>query len=554
MPDLKYCISSHDLGFLQIVADFWGLTLQASDARSALPKLTQMLLVPSLVLEVVEALPGEARKAIDALIVHEGWLPWSRFTREFGPLRDMGPGKRDREKPFLEPTSASEILWYRGLIGRDFLRHDGELEECAYIPEDLLALMPPILRLGHETPGRAASPDEQARVILASDRVLDHACTLLAALRMGDPLRSPAVQIWQPPQPVVHALLVAMKLITSSEQLVAEDARPFLEMPRGAALTWLASGWQNSKQFNDLWLMPGVICEGSWQNDPVLARQRIIAFLSEIPEGRWWHLESFINTIYKREPDFQRPAGDFDTWLVRDAATGESLVGLQHWDAIDGALVRYIITGPMHWLGFTDLATREEDGPVTAFRLSKQSEALFLGKPITGLPHDDQPIEVFSDGKLIAGTHTSRLARYQVSRFCHWVAETNDQYTYQLSPSSLEGAAEQGLKIIHLRTLLKKYGETFPPSLDKALKLWEQIGEQAQIYQGMVLQVNSQQILQALRDSPASRFIDELLGPTAAIIQPGAVDKVAAALARLGYLAEVKFLGEIPDDHREEQL
>jgi len=455
-------------------------------------------------------------------------------------MREMGPGRRDREKPYLDPVSPVEALWYRGLIGRDFLRRQGLLQECAYIPDDLLDLMPPVVTQGPLPPGRPASPGEIAHILPVSDRLIDHACTLLAALRMGDARRSPAVEGWQPPLDFVHALLGAVKLITSSEQPVPEDAQPFLQMSRGEALVWLVRGWRESSLFNELRLLPGVICDGTWQNDPSTARQKILSHLSEVPEGKWWHLDSFIKTIFDREPDFQRPAGDFDTWLIRDAVSGESLAGIEHWNAVDGALVHYLITGPMHWLGLMDLASPGKGQPISAFRFSPWAESLLMGQPVECLPVEDQLIEVFSNGVLIASTLTPRLARYQVSRFCLWREETDTQYIYQITPLSLSQAAEQGLKIIHLEKLLKKNGQTLPPALVRALNQWQKYGSQVHIQPATILQVETPQILQALRESSAGRFLGESLGPTSAIIQPQAVEKVAEALTRLGYLSEIE--------------
>ena len=253
MPDFTHCLQIQDLGFLQIVAELWGVELTAADARQALPRLAESLLVPALALEVVEALPETARQALDALLAKGGWMPWSRFVRDYGGLREVGPGRRDREKPHLNPISATEVLWYRGLIGRDFLRREGELQECAYIPDDLLALLPPVRPIGQQPLGRAALAGEVKAVMPATDRILDHCCTLLAALRLGDPQRSPAVENWQPPLAVVEALLSAVGTITTGEQPVLEDARAFLEMPRGEALAWLVKGWRQSEDFNELW-------------------------------------------------------------------------------------------------------------------------------------------------------------------------------------------------------------------------------------------------------------------------------------------------------------
>ena len=552
MPDLQHCLQDHDLGFLEIVAELWGVELTAADARQALPQLVKSLLAPALVLEVVEALSQTARQALDALLAHDGWMPWSRYVRDYGGLREVGPGKRDREKPHLNPISATEVLWYRGLIGRDFLRREGELQECAYIPDDLLALLPPVSPLGPQTPGRAALPGEVKVVTLASDRVLDHCCTLLAALRLGDAQRSPVVESWQPPLEVVEALLSAVGLITSGEQPVLEDARAFLEMPRAEALAWLVKGWRQSDEFNELWQVPGLICEGAWRNDPRAAREQILAWMSELPKYVWWNLDTFTAAIFERTPDFQRPAGDFDTWLIRDAANGEPLSGMEHWQEVDGALIRYLIAGPMHWLGLVDLAAPVDGQIPVAFRFSAWGMDLLAGQPPIGLAEEDQILKVLSDARIVAGNHSPRLARYQVSRFGLWQKETEDAYTYQLTPQSLQEAAGQGLKVTHLETLLNQYGEPIPPSLVSALRRWRKDGGQVRIHPCVVLRVEDPIILSLLRNTPAERFLGDLLSATAVIIHPDATEKVRAALARLGYLSDVTFIGgetgEAPDE------
>ncbi|MCB2213951.1 helicase-associated domain-containing protein [bacterium] len=550
MPDLKHRLQNQDLGFLEIVADFWGLALNAPDARAALPKLVKGMLNPDILLEVVEALPDPARRALETLQANEGWLPWPRFSRAFGPLREVGPGKRDREQPHLNPVSAAEVLWYRGLIGRDFLRRAGELQECAYIPDGIRDLLPPPQSIEPGPPGQAASSDETIYKIPATDRILDHCCTLLAALRLGDPGRSPAADTWQPPLPVVHALLGAVRLISSEEQPVPEDARPFLEMPRSEALAWLVQGWRASDLFNELRLTPSLTCEGAWRNDPQTTRETVLDLLRDLPAGQWWQLDSFIEAIRERQPDFQRPAGDYDSWLIQNAQTGDSLIGEEHWDDVDGALLRYLITGPMHWLGLMDLAAPEADAAPAAFRFSEWADALLQGGVPPGLAAEDQPFVGHSDGQLTVPRLTPRLARYQVSRFGEWLDETESTYTYRLTPESLGAAAAQGLKVSHLETLFSKFGEEPPPSLITALENWEQKGQRAEIAPGIVLQVSDPKVLQALRDTPASRFLGTPLGPTAILVHKGAVEKVRKALARLGTLSEVDFTD--PDETADE--
>src|SRR5690242_12485268 len=121
MPNLEHSLHDRDLGFLKIIAERWGIDLRAPDARTALPDLAHALISDAeRVHEVVEALPGDAHEALARLQRSQGRLPWTDFSREFGEVREMGPARRDRERPDLSPVSAAETLWYRALLARGF--------------------------------------------------------------------------------------------------------------------------------------------------------------------------------------------------------------------------------------------------------------------------------------------------------------------------------------------------------------------------------------------------------------------------------------------------
>src|SRR5512139_1680505 len=105
MPDLYKSLQHQDISHLQIVAGLWGVVLDESEPRKALQQLAPALLDPLKVDETVASLPEEAHLALDDLISNEGKLPWSLFIRRHGELREMGPGRRDREQPHLRPIS-----------------------------------------------------------------------------------------------------------------------------------------------------------------------------------------------------------------------------------------------------------------------------------------------------------------------------------------------------------------------------------------------------------------------------------------------------------------
>jgi hypothetical protein len=546
MPTLYQNLRNHDLGHLKIVAGLWGVELEAPDARQAATSLAQAMLDLSLIEEVVESLPAEAQAALADLLSHRGRQPWSLFTRRFGSIREMGPGRRDRERPYLDPASPAEALWYRGLLARTFFDTDTGPEEFAFIPEDLIPLLSVARPTAQRALGRPANPGERAHPLPTSDRILDDSCTLLAALRLGLPLSEIETAWITPPLPPYRLTLHALSSLLSAAGLVdaermprPEPARLFLEAPRGEALAQLVSAWLDSVEFNELALIPGLSLEGEWENDPLRARRAALDFLSTVPEGTWWSLAAFVEAVRQAHPDFQRPAGDYDSWFIRDRLTGEYLRGFHHWDTIEGALLRFIVTGPLHWLGLIDLAAPASGEPPSAFRTSKWWGALLERSTPAGLPPEDEALQVRSDARLRLSRHVPRTLRYQLARFCEWEGLGGGAYQYKVTAASLERARQHGLRASHLLALLRRHAPAVPPALVKALERWEERGTEARLGRLVVLRLSSPAILQELRASRAARFLGDPLGPAAVIVKPGARDKILTALAEMGLLAEV---------------
>ena len=542
MPILSESLQGRDLGHLRIIAGLWGIELDEQDTPSAILQLSRLLLNESIVNDIVSDLGSEAKSALDDLIQHAGRLPWAQYTRTYGEVREMGAAKRDREHPHEHPISAVEVLWYRALVARAFFDIPAGPEEFAYIPDDLLKLIPQATGKGMPMIGRQASALEYAYISPVNDLILDHACTLLASLRLGiDPPDSYTSQSGEELTRVfMKSILLAGELLDESGIPIPEPVRIFLEAKRGDALAQLFRTWKQSTLINELHLLPELIIEGNWVNDPLRGRLILLDYLSNVPAETWWNLGSFVSAIKQRSPDYQRPAGDYDSWFIRHKTNAEYLRGFENWDEVDGRLIRYILTGPLYWLGVLDLARQEEGQEVTAFRLSAWSKALLQGESPKGLPLEEEPLVARSDARLSARRLVPRRVRYQVSRFCEWEKETPDEYQYRISAASLARAGQQGLTVTQLLSLLNRNAKTVPPSLVKALERWEKQGIEVRMEKMVVLRVVSDDILQALRKSRASRFLGESLGPTTIAVKPGAVDKVLGVLAELGYLGEIR--------------
>jgi hypothetical protein len=543
MPDLAQSLGGHDLGYLHIVAEFWGISFEAAEFQQGVEDLVPLLIEPQHVAEVVASLPAEAQDALDDLQRNAGRLPWSLFTRRYGLIREMGPGRRDRTQPYLDPISSAEVLYYRALVGRSFFDSAGGPEEYAFIPDDLSAILTRDRVAVEPTLGSTALSAQRAHLLLASDRILDDACTMLAALRLGVPEDEVPLSPFPGPFPLtpvtLKKLLRAAGLLDESDLPKSKPTRVFLESTRGEALAQLDLAWQNSESFNDLALIPGLVLEGEWTNDPLTTRGAIMDFIGTIEQGTWWNLASFVAAIHQEYPDYQRPAGDYDSWFIRHDESGEYLRGFEHWDQVDGQLISFIITGPLHWLGIVDLAAPAEDKPITAFRTSRWSPDLLGGQAPKGIPAEEGKIQIRSDASLHLSTNIPRSVRYQIARFCQWEGFEGNSFRYRITPHSLERARNQDLHTNQLLTLIRKNTELIPPNLVKALERWQEHGSQARMARVVVLRVGSAEILEELRASKAARFLGDPLGPTVVIVKPGARDKVLKALAEMGYLGEI---------------
>jgi len=543
MPDLVQSLHAYDLGHLHIIADLWGIDLEAPDVRQGRRNLARALLDEALVKEVVEVLPQEAREAMDALIGSGGRLPWSQFIQRFGEVREMGPGRRDREKPYLDPVSTSEILWYRALVVRAFFDTEGGPKEFAYIPEDLLSLLPSKSDLTNFPLSRPVPPKERAHVRKANDRILDQATTLLAAIRLSfdEEEIGEVAEDWEVSPTKLTSLLKVARILDEDGELMAEEARLFLEGPRGESLARLVEAWLNSREHNDLRFMPHVRAEGEWMNDPYQSRHTVLDLLSQLDKKTWWSLPAFITAMRTHRPDFQRPAGDYDTWYLRDVHTGIYLRGFEHWGAVDGAYLRYLVVGPLHWLGMMDLAAPDKDSPPIAFRFSLWAENLLSGQPPEDFPAESEGLSVDSQGQVLLPPLAPRALRYQLARFCDWAGKKREQYAYRITSASLARAGEQGLEVKQLLALLRKNASApLPPNVTQALEHWNQHGAQVQFESVMVLRTKHPHVMEKLRASRAARFLGDPLGPTAVVVKAGAWEKVVAALVEMGYLSDIK--------------
>jgi hypothetical protein len=549
MRSLSRMLQDHDRGQLKIIAEFWGLAVSADPVPIAAEHLAAEMLDSQLLGEICAALPPGAAGAWRALQVAGGRLTLADLERRFGALPSIGPARRDRQKTWRAATGL-DALWYRGLLGRAFSETPGGMQEIAYIPDDVLALLPPA---APDQPGLQPMAQPPAYPSRSGTKGLEDAATLLAALRRK-PLDGPALETKRAAAlrafmhnpgslPMLLALLHEQSLIHGPPFTPDPEAvRRLLDLPAGAAQLRLLKAWAGSSAWNDLSLVDGLRPAGhEWPNDPRHGRQAVLKLLEQLTAQVWWKIEPFVQSVRESQPGFQRPAGDFDSWYLQDSRSGAPLRGYRSWDAVDGSYLRQMLAGPLYWLGAVDLGSDETEAPARAFRLTPLFERRGGLQPGDAAPQPTgAKVQLHADGRLAIPPGVPAGLRYQLARLSAWEGLDGQGYHYRLTPASLAQAAEQGLQPEFVLSLLETASERpLPANLQRAIARLKEHGVEARIDTRTVLQVADSTVLDKLfADQHTARFLETRLGDNAALIGGDNWRPLCQAAARLGLLIE----------------
>ncbi len=574
MPTLARALLDYDMDLLQVIAAQWDVDLRATDRGVASEELAAAMARPEAVQATWERLDHDARQALIDLQAGGGRLPYSHFVRRFGELRPMGPARREREKPWLNPISVTEALYYRGLIVRVFEQSAAGAQETIAIPRDLRDLLPlPPAESLARTPGYAVAPPRKLKE--GHPTAPDDMATLIAYLLLREanarqwlantPLEVIDRHLRHPNEPAYRALLVHLAydlgLIADEETLThvvtrvnRDVARPWLEAPRLHQSRSLAETWMVSTTWNDLAYTPGLEAD-EWPNDPVMARRAILDMLSGVPAEIWWSLDGFIEYVQQANPDFQRPGGDYGAWYLRDAYTGEILHGFQYWSYIEAALLRFVIEGPMRWLGLT----RAGRG---AFLLTPLGLALQGRAEWPSTPDRSARIRVDEQGVISVPVDVSRYERLQIARFSAWISapgpspyvpgsESRDDgvYIYRLTPQAIGRVLEEGVSLpTHIVPFLQRLsGYNLPPNVLKMLQGWHDSPKEVIVHDVVIVSARDLGVYERLRDNErVSRWLGRQVGPHAHIVNREDMPALLNALREMGILP--LFEGHEKDD------
>jgi hypothetical protein len=280
----------------------------------------------------------------------------------------------------------------------------------------------------------------------------------------------------------------------------------------------------------------------AWANDPLRERTTIMEMLVRFMAAGnepWQDIDAFVDYVKRTNPDFARPDGRYDTWHIRDVRTNEYLTSFDHWGRVEGALIRYIISGPLFWLDIVNV----QSGRMTltdAARLLAEtpSEAIEISAPAPTPKNDVFRLE--PDGDVIVHT-SARFERFQLARVANWTATRSEDYVYRLAPESVNAAMKQGIPAPRILEFLEQHSsKPVPPNLVKAIKRLEQFGAEARMEQAYMLRTKDAATMNLLLNTHAvHKAMIERISPTCALMRQREARAVASAIIRTGLLVDL---------------
>jgi len=540
MPTLTEMLKEYDRSLQLIIADQWGIDQDLDQKADTAKQIAEQFAANHLAKELLDSLSQNERKLIQHLVHDGGRIQRDQIERAFGSIREMGAARRHKERPDQNPLSVAEALYYKGLIGIAFLSGQAGIEEFIYIPDDVLLALQNLEPADSHIQLPGIPEDQIAVKLFTSDAILDHACILLAALRSGR-----AVDSIKFSHPRLHAyfllqLLKEINLVKEDLSVQPDQVRIFLEEERCSSFSKLISAWQTSFTINELRMLEDLEFEGKWQNDPQSTRKNLIRIISQLPSNTWFKTESFIEWVHQFHPDFQRTAGDYDAWFIRERATGDYLKGYENWTKIEGRLLQFMLTGPLFWLGFIDLGLISRKPALSAFRLSDWSSSLFQNEFPNYVPKEHQSLKINEQLEFHLERPFVREYHYQIARFSKLSRIQKNRYVYQVTPQSLQFAENQGINIKQIMALTSKLaGKSTPPNFTKVLINWQNSHTRVNIQKSLLIRVSSPVILDQLISGGMGEYVTERISPTCAKVRQDSVEKIKMVLLRMGYLADI---------------
>ncbi len=375
---------------------------------------------------------------------------------------------------------------------------------------------------------------------------------------------------------IYHLLLEVGLLLPGSPVTVWREVKEkFLRQDEAAQWANLVLAYITLDHWSELWLMlterPSLQLKrftSSYQHlNPPLFYQMLAAFRSQVlhllanlPNNCWFSLDELTNIMQPFWPRFDSLAWSPTTfyrhdtqphwYLTENGRNLDSAKNKADWHIAQGAFIRHIIQGPLHWLGLADLSF--EHGRLVAFRLHGLNDLYFdkvesiplaqgaeLGDTTAVAPTTPAEAVTIQDMMIVVDP---TAVSAQTHNYLDSIAVLQDadaaRFVYQLHATAVHQAFEAGQTLSQILDGWEKWlSVPIPAPIERQLTAWWEAYGQVRLYENVtIIEFGDNYALTEMKaaTSLAQHLIAEI-SPSLVIIPASAVNTLVAELEKAGY-------------------
>ena len=270
---------------------------------------------------------------------------------------------------------------------------------------------------------------------------------------------------------------------------------------------------------------------GNQRIDEPSARKVVIHYLEEICGDGWCDEAAFCDSLRTISPDFLREDYASPGWAVVEIASGAELYGPGSWESVEREWLRYLLRGPLYWLGVVRWGRSQDDRPI-AFQLVKgENTAATVVLKIA---------EVGDELRVAAPPQCNLAQLYQFEPYMELLKRASAG-SYRLGRDTVLAAMEAGGSHDELVGLLGVLGgESLPDALKQRAAGWAADYGRFTLEAATLLTAESEEDSGWVGSQPGvAPCLGEQLGVSSHRVVPERLWELVEALKRAGQLPRV---------------
>ena len=568
MKPVRQSLLDYDFSLLNVIAQQRNAVLDTSIKTEAVDQLTELLLSPVDTAIITDHLPKPAKEALSYVLHNGGQVDRAKFVRRFGSIRPMGTARLERERPWEQPVSTAEILWYLGFIYKGFQVTQEGGREMTFIPTDmqpLLASFAPENIRPHSF--QLAVYPTPAHIIDSKDRLRENFFNLLVYLQTTPVRLQPGGNIPDKnrqeligqllPQPIAAYPASAeldfllhlgqrSNLLTIAYNRLKPDPEPVKRWLQADVMQQnlqLQNAWRADPTWNDLWHVPGLSPQPTgWENSPLRARSKILGYLEQVIPAttHWFSIDDFITAVKQTDPDFQRPDGNYESWYIKDEQDN-LLMGFKHWDNVEGTLIRYFIAHILFIFDAVHLGTSSPESPPDYFQFTRLGIDFLRGvSSATAANSSFAHLRINNRFQVRVPAQSNLYDRFQLARFADLEQREPNRIIYRITQTSFGRALKNGVTHDQVTAFLTRSTQNnIPLKVIETLRAWGTRYGTVKLEQVAILRLEQPSLATELqRSAQIAPLLGEALGPTTFLIAGENVGPLRKLLKEMGYMAQ----------------